>query len=157
MLKPKARETQFEKVKIGEFITGKIFDVQYEPEHKFIFNGQESVKEGVRLVFELDGYQFKHYSRWMTFNYGIKSTLYQKYLSKLVENAEPDMDFDLDTLKGFPIKTIWSENKDFQNLESIFPLFNKLRYSAPTPVAEAPSEETLAGLLDSNEETPEEI
>lgn len=126
MKPPKRDSTDFEKVVIGEFINGEICDIEYEMEHKFVYKGQEKIAPAVRLVFKLDGYEYKHRTRWMTFNYGEKSNLYQKYLVKLVENAKPDMDFDLDGLKGMLVKTIWQEQNDFQSVESIFPLKNKI-------------------------------
>lgn len=121
-MKPPARErTEFEKVKVDEWIAGDIAEVQYDKAHEFTFKGEKKINPGVRFKFSLEGYNFPHYSRWMTFSYGEKSNLYRKYLFCLVDGAKPDMDFDLDELKGFPIKTMWSNNDDFQNLEMIRP------------------------------------
>mgnify|MGYP001568893996 CR=1 FL=1 len=39
------------------------------------------------------------------------------------------MDFDLDNLIGMRVKTIWEENGDFQNIESIFPEGAKLQWT----------------------------
>ena len=128
-MKPPARKTtDFEKVVVGDFITGTIDKINYDMEHKFKgFEGKEDrISAAVRFVFKLDDYKFPHRSRWMNFNTGEKSNLYKKYIAKLVNNAKPDMDFDLDLLNGFKIKTIWEENGDFQNLESIYPNQQKL-------------------------------
>lgn len=129
MKPPKTNNSKsFEKLVVGELIKGVIDDVQYDMEHKFKgFQGAEDkIAPAIRFKFKLDGYQYPHYSRWMKFNIGEKSNLYQKYLSKLVVGAMPDMDIDLDVLKGMKIKTIWSENGDFQNLDNIYPYGNKL-------------------------------
>jgi hypothetical protein len=67
-----------------------------------------------------------HRSRWMNFNVGEKANLYKKYIAKLVNNAKPDMNFDLDLFTGMKIKTIWEMNGDFNNLESIYPNGPKL-------------------------------
>ncbi len=138
-MRPPARSsTTFEKVVIGEFITGIIEVIEYDMEHKFKgFEGKEdSVVPAVRFIFKLDGYQYKHYSRWMKFNMGEKANLYKKYISKLVANAKPDMNFDLDVLLGMPVKTIWEENGDFQNLESIYPAGKKIKVEDEVPAPE---------------------
>jgi hypothetical protein len=120
---PKRAATDFEKVKIGEFVNGKIDKIEYENEHTFKGFGdkKDSVSPAVRIVFLLDGYEYPHRTRWMRFMYGEKSNLYKKFMAKLVEGAKPDMDFDLDLLIGLRVKTIWAEQNDFQSIESIFP------------------------------------
>ena len=128
MKAPKRIDT-FEKVKIGEFINGTIEKIEYDMQHKFNFQGKETITPAVRLVFNLEGYSFPHRSRWMRFNVGEKSNLYRKYLVKLVEGITPDADFDIDHLRGMKIKTLWMEQNDFQNIESIFPLEKKISYT----------------------------
>jgi len=115
----------YERVAVGEFIAGIIDDIQYDSEHKFQFKGEIQEKEAIRFVFLLGGYTYKKYSRWMTFNTGGKSNLFKKYVSKLVANARPDMLFDFDELKNLPVKTLWENQGDFQNLESILPMGEK--------------------------------
>jgi len=126
---------EFEKLKVGEMISGRIEDVQYDQEHKFKgFQGKEdTIQPAVRFKFILSGYEFPHYSRWYKFNYGEKANLYKIFLTKLVENAKPDMDFDLDYLKEMKVKTLWNDNGDFQNLESIFPIEGKVKYDVSMP------------------------
>lgn len=128
-MKPPQTHKDFEKVAIGEMLTGVINEVMYDQEHKFKgYQGKEdTIQPAVRFKFALDGYKFPHYSRWFKFSYGEKSNLYKIFLTKLVENAKPDMDFDLDLLKGLKVKTLWNENNDFQNLESIFPFESKVK------------------------------
>lgn len=121
---PKRREKmQYEKVKIGEFVNGEIDKIEYDESH--VFKHQGEVKEpvaAVRFVFKFEGYVYPKRSRWMQFTTSEKSNLYQKYVSKLVVDPAPDMLFNFDELIGMKIKTIWSESGDYQNLESIFPL-----------------------------------
>jgi len=128
MRPPKIGGTTFEKVKIGEFIYGTIDKVQYDNDHKFKgFEGKADTNApAVRFVFKLQGYEFPHFSRWMKFNMGEKANLYSKYVAKLVKDAKPDMDFDLDELTGLEVKTIWDEKGDFQNLENIWPMKGKI-------------------------------
>lgn len=140
-MKPQKRTIEFEKVAIGEFITGVITNVEYDQEHKFTYLGKEKIAPATRLVFELDGYKFPHRTRWMSFSYGEKANLYKKFIVKLVENAKPDMDFDLDLLKGMRIKTLWAEQNDFQNLESIFSLEGKVKVA---DLVEVPTDEVVA-------------
>ncbi len=128
-MRPPARSTtNFEKVKTGEFIYGIIEKIEYDEKHPFKgFDGKpDKVSPAIRFVFKLDGYEYPHRSRWMNFNVGEKANLYKKYIAKLVNNARPDMDFDLDALVNMKIKTIWEDNGDFQNLESIYALGPKL-------------------------------
>jgi hypothetical protein len=119
---------EYERVPTGIPIPGIIDKVQYEDRtFKTFEEGEENkICPAVRFKFKLDGCSYPHYSRWMKFNVGEKSTLYSKYLTALVENAEPDIDMDLDELNGMRIKTVWSDNGDFQNLESIEPNGPKL-------------------------------
>jgi len=63
----------------------------------------------------------------MKFNLGEKSNLYTKYISQIVENAEPDMDIDLDVLKGMKLKVLWAEKNEFQFPETIRPIGGKIK------------------------------
>lgn len=142
-MKPPQIHKDFEKLVIGEMITGVISEVMYDQEHKFKgFSGKEdTIQPAVRFKFTLDGYKFPHYSRWFKFSYGEKSNLYKIFLVKLVENAKPDMDLDLDLLNGVAVKTLWNENGDFQNLESIFPAGAKVKATDIVAQEEIPMED----------------
>jgi hypothetical protein len=48
----------------------------------------------------------------------------------------PDMDLDLDLLKNMQVKTLWNENGEYQNLESIFPVGAKVKATDPLPTEE---------------------
>lgn len=141
----KPNKQSFEKVRIGDFIFGVIEEVQRDEKHKTTYQGKEKISDCVRFKFKLDGYEHQHYSRWMTFNYGAKSTLFSKYLTKLVTGAVPDMDFDIEALEGMRVKTIWSEKNDYQSVDSIFPEKDQLAVGALPVVhleeAPAPEEE----------------
>ena len=132
----------FEKVKIGEFINGVVEEMQYDMEHKFNYQGIDKIVPAIRFKFQLEGYNFAHFSRWMTFSTSDKTNLYNKYLLKLVENAQPEMSFDFNELRGFKVKMIWTEKNDFQNIEAIYPLDKKLVVNTvkPEKIPVAPSE-----------------
>lgn len=134
---PKSSNKSFEKVAIGVMIPGVIEAVQYDNEHKFkgYKGGADTINAAIKLKFKLDGYQYPHYSRWMKFNVGEKSTLYKKYVSKLVEGAVPDMDFDLDVLNGLRVNTVWNEENDYQNIDTIFPAGAKARPDGIVPAS----------------------
>lgn len=146
MRPPPREQTDFERIPTyDEWIPGKIVEIAYDKEHKSVWEGKERVRFCVRFKFELKGCQYPHYSRWLTFNYGEKSTLWLKYISSLVEGAQPDMDFDLDILKGMEIKTMWSVNPkspDFDNLEMIRPIGAKVR---PHPIDQDPPPDEAGG------------
>lgn len=133
-MKPaKRQQTAYEKLSTSDLLSGTIEDVRYEKDHLFKGftkkNGEviaDRRADACQFKFRVDGYTAPHYSRWMTFNYGEKSTLFQKYLMQLVDNAKPDMDFDLDQLKGMKVKMLWTEKNDFQQLETIRPASKKL-------------------------------
>ena len=55
------------------------------------------------------------------------------------------MDLDLDLLKGLKVKTMWSRKEEFDNLEMIRPLAEKVK---------APSQEPAGGPIEENEEVP---
>lgn len=147
-MKPQKTSFNYEKVSIEDFVSGIVEDIQYEESHTFKgFNGAaDKVQPAVRFKFKLDGYEYPHYSRWMKFNYGEKANLYTKYLAPLVEGAAPDMDFDLDLLKGLKVKTLWSEKNGFQNIETIRPIGKKVVAlgvlgSAPAPTTTSEADE----------------
>lgn len=130
-MKPPIRpKIEYEKVAVDEWVSGEIEEIQYNMEYKSSWEGKEKVGPAVRLKFKLDGCQWPHYSRWMSFNYGEKANLYKKYVSQLVEGAAPDMEFDLDALKGMKIKTMWANDGDYQKLEMIRPVEKKIPFTA---------------------------
>ncbi len=155
MRPPVRPKMEYEKVKIGEMISGVIEKVEYDMEHKFkgFQGGEDTVQPAVRLKFSLDGYKFPKFSRWMKFNLGEKANLYKKYVSKLVEGAKPDMDVDLDILNGMKIKTVWSEENDFQNIDAIYPATLKVKSDAAVKT-EAPTMPETFGDEDLEGEVP---
>jgi hypothetical protein len=142
-MKPPKRE--YEKIKTDEFVQGQIEDITYDLEHEFVYKDQKNIKPAVRFKFLIEGYKEYHYSRWMTFNYGEKSNLFKKYVTALVEGALPNMDFDLDKLKGMNIKMLWKDEKNgYQSIDVIRPLTNKLvGVTAQPPQMEEVSEEEV--------------
>ena len=137
---PQRQKTDFEQLATGDFITGVIEEVQEDMQHKFKgFQGAEdTVQPAVRFIFKFDNYQHKHYSRWMKFSYHEKSNLYTKYVAQLVEGAEPEFSFDIQDLKGLPIKAIWKDEKNgFQSIELIKPLKNKLLFNPEAAIPKA--------------------
>jgi hypothetical protein len=134
MIPPRREKTEFERVGVyGDFVPGVIEVIEYDPTHKTTYLGEQSEKFCVRIGFRLDGYNFLHRSRWLTFSYGEKANLYKKFISKLVKNAKPDMCFDLDVLKGLRVKTIWVENGEYENLENVFPEGEKIEVTEVEP------------------------
>lgn len=128
MKPPKRASKEFERVpKYDEWIPGKILDIEYDEAHKSTFQGEEKIRPAVRFKFGLEGCEFPKRSRWLTFSYGDKANLYKNFVSVLVDGAEPDMDLDLDVLKGLSIKTMWSEDGDYDNLAMIRPLTEKIK------------------------------
>jgi len=143
MRPPARKKLDYEKVTIGEMISGIIELVEYDQEHKFKgFQGKEdTVGIAIRFKLKLDNYQFPHYSRWMRLSLSEKANLYKKYVVKLVEGAVPDMDMDLDALKNMKIKVIWSEDGDFQNIDAIYPVGSKVKVTDPVPTVDLDKDE----------------
>jgi len=124
---PKSDNKDFEKLAVDEWLTGTIKDIQYDMEKKWVWEGKETIQPGVRFVFSVDGYQYNHYSGWLKLNVGEKANLYKRYVASLVGNAKPNMDIDIDVLKGMSVKFMWEENdKGFQRVLKIKPLFDKV-------------------------------
>lgn len=130
-MKPVKKVINYEKVVIGDFIKGVIEDIERDEKHESTYQGKQRISDCIRFSFRLEGYTYLHKSNWMSFSYGSKSNLYTKYLTKLVENAKPDMEFDILLLKGLKVKTLWSETeyqgKTYQHVENIFPLTEKVK------------------------------
>jgi hypothetical protein len=128
---------EYERVPVGVPVIGIIEKVQYDEKHTFKAfkeGDEDTIGLAIRFKFKLDGCEHAHYSRWMKLNVGEKANLYKKYLTALVENAVPDMDIELDILNGMAVKTVWKDNGDFQNLESIEAIGKKVSQIDPLPV-----------------------
>lgn len=133
-MKPPIKKLEYEKINTSDFVTGSIEDVLYDQEHVFKGYGKDSdgnpkpdtVGPAVRLVFTVDGYKFPHKTPWMKFSYSEKSNLYKKFVSALVKDAKEFMDWDLDQLKGMKVKMLWADKGEFQNLETIRPIGDKI-------------------------------
>lgn len=146
-MKPERKQLEYERVAKDEWIPGIIEEIERDPKRDTGFPypdkkpdgsphpmaGQPKIIDSVRFKFKLEGYRYPHRSRWMTFSYHEKSGLYKKYLWNLVEGAAPDMDFDLEALKGMRVKTMWSANGDFDNLEMVRPDQEKIKLDAKAP------------------------
>lgn len=151
MRPPERGKIDYERIPAyDEWISGKIAKVLYDKEHKSVWEGKERVRFCVRFKFDLEGCKFPHYSRWLTFTYGEKATLFKKYIKELVDGAQPDLDFDLDAFKGMEVKTMWSQDGEYDNLEMIRPRGEKLK---PHPVDQDPPPDAV-GAPPSDDETP---
>lgn len=143
MKPPKRDEKEFERIEeYDEWIEGTINEIEYNENYTRKFQGEEKTGPAARFKFGLKGYEFPKRSRWLTFSYAEKANLYKNFVSVLVEGAEPDMDFDLDELKGMAVKTMWTKSKDgkFDNLTMIRPLGKKL-YEDSAPEKKEETEE----------------
>lgn len=153
MKPPKRDKMEFERIpKYDEWISGSIIDIEYDENHKRSFQGEDKTGPCVRFKLGLKGCNFPHRSKWITFSYGEKANLYKNFLLPLVEGAEPYMDLDLDVLKGMAIKSMWSEDGEYDKLVMIRPLGEKLK-----PGAAEPSKTTTARAAqqsDAEEEVP---
>ena len=123
---PPLRKMEYEKIKTDDFVTGEIKEIRYDLEHKFTYQGKEKINPACRIVFKVDGYKFDHITPWMTFNLSEKSNLFKKYVSPLVDGATEYMEFDLDQLIGMKVKMLWADKGDFQHIETIRPLGDKV-------------------------------
>lgn len=125
-MKPTKQKIEYEKVKTDDFVIGVIEDIKYEKEHEFNYKGEMKKADAVRIKFHIDGYKYSKQTPWMTFSYGEKTNLFTKYIMTLVENAEPDMDFDLDQLKGLKVRMLWKDKGEYQHIETIRPVGKKI-------------------------------
>lgn len=121
---------EFERVVIDEEIRGEIVKIEEDMEHTFIWQGKESKQPGIRFWFKLDGYKDEHPSRWMKFLYTEKANLYKKYLKPLVAGMKPNLNWDIQGLTGFKVKTYWNQEEVngnvYQHIETIIPDGKKL-------------------------------
>ena len=122
--------TDYEKVKIDEWIEGDIKEVETKLNVKKIYkdadgNEEEKTIDQVRFIFKLDGYKFTHRSRLMTISTHEKSTLYKDFLVSLFPTLKPGKTVDLEMLKNKRVKTMWDErisdrdDKTYQFLSKI--------------------------------------
>jgi hypothetical protein len=161
MRPPRQSQIDYERIqKYDEWISGDIAEIQLREDHDTGFKypakkddgaphpkaGEPIICDQVRLKFALEGHNYPHYSRWMRYSYGEKSNLYLKYLKYLVEGAQPDMNFDLESLTAMKVKTMWSQSEDgkFDNLEQIRPLNGKCKPEvAREEIKDEPPEEVV--------------
>jgi hypothetical protein len=125
MMPPKK---EYEKVKMDEFVSGTIESYQYDEKHEFTGPKGIVVKPAIKFSFIIDGMEYPKTSKWMSFSYHEKSTLFIKYISVLVKDAKPGMAFDVDQLVGLKVKMLWKEDKNplYQVLDSIRPIGEKV-------------------------------
>ena len=89
IIEPQNKEFSYEKVKIHEWVEGEIVEIQERVndnrKYKDKKTGEMKVKSAdeLRFVFTLTGYEFKHYSRWMTRSLYKEANLIKKYIKKL--------------------------------------------------------------------------
>lgn len=120
------RKKVFEQIKVDEWITGEIEEIQYEQDHEFTYKGNKTKGDAVRVSLRLDGYKDKKSTGWMRFNYGEKSNLYKIFIEPLVEGARTNMTFDFDNLKDLRVKVMFTQKGEYQNLSMIRPLQTKV-------------------------------
>ena len=130
MRPPKRNSGDYEPIKqVDEWIQTKIEEVTLQEDRATGFNDEETGepihRDMVRFKFKLVGHDYPHYSRWMAYSYHDKANL-SKILVKLVEGFDDQSEFDLDRLKGMAVKTMWSQNGNFFNLDQIRPTGSKL-------------------------------
>lgn len=127
--KPRAK-LEYEKVRTDDWTQGIVEDIQLEENRKTGFKdeetGEEIIKDCVRFKFKLDGYDHPHYSNWMSFSYHEKAGLFLKYICSLVKDAKPDMTFNLERIKGMGVKVMWADKGEYQRVEMVRPLKEKL-------------------------------
>ena len=132
-IRPSNKNFEYEKVVPLEWAVGRIKELQERVNDNRKFKnkktGEYEIKtvDELRIVFELDGYDYAHYSRWMSKSVAEKSTLYSKYLKTLVPGLKPDTAIDPNKLVGLKVKTMWNDElgKDgntYQHVEMIVPL-----------------------------------
>lgn len=137
MRPPVRPKREYEKVPVEVWVNGEIEEIQYKDDHE---NFNKEKVQGVRLKLSLEGCKFPHYTRWMTFGYAEKSNLYKLVILPLVQDAKQFMEFDIDELKGFKIKTMWSNNEEYQNLDMMRPRDTKLVPSGEPSGVASPDE-----------------
>lgn len=142
MLPPPRPKIAYEQVVVDEWIKGTISEIEYDMEHKSMFKGVEKVGPAVRIKLTLDGYKFPKSSGWMAFVYAAKANLFKTYISQLVNDARTDMKFDLDLLKDMPIKVMFVQNDEYQNVSQIRPLGEKINANTE-PAEDAPEAEEI--------------
>ena len=146
MRAPKGRkgDIEWEMVKTGEFVKGKIVDVEVEENHKFkaFGEGEDTYALACRFVFQLEGYEHNHKSRWMKLSMHEKSNFYKKYVEELVEDADPETTIvDTEDFKGMEVKTLWKEKNGFQWPEVVLPAVAHLKLKKESQEKEESHEE----------------
>ncbi|MBW2993471.1 hypothetical protein KY317_02765 [Candidatus Woesearchaeota archaeon] len=157
LAKPGKGDFDYETVKIDEWIVGQISDVQERLGVDKTFkdkDGELKTKkvDQVRFKFELQGYQFPHYSRWMTLSTNENSNLYKKYISSLFGTKFPaDTLMNVEKLEGLFVKTMWDETimKDGRPFQFI----SKIRLNDPN---DADLIDLIANESEVDDDKPEE-
>lgn len=112
----KGKKADFEKLKIDEWLTGEIKEVAHRFNADRKLKNDDGVMEArptdeIRIAFVFDGYEYKHFSRWMTASTNKESNFYKKYLSKILPDKQPNCDINTDELVGKKVKVMWEENE----------------------------------------------
>ena len=129
---PPQAKLEYEKVKTDDWTQGIIEDIQRDEERDTGFkdkDGEPIIRDSIRFKFKLDGYSYPHYSNWMALSQSEKAGLMNKYVPNLVKNYSPD--FDLDRLKGMSVRIMWADKGDYQRVELIRPVGEKIDGALP--------------------------
>lgn len=138
-MKPVTKKLEYEKVPTDNFVSAVIERIEYETDHEWKpFQGKDrEPSDAVKLKFIIEGCQYPKSTPWMSFSYDARSKLYSIFINSLVEGAEEYMDFDLDQLVGMKIKMLWKDNGEYQNIETVRPVGEKVKpianFKAPNP------------------------
>ena len=129
----KGKKMEFEKVAIDEFINGLIVDVQerkgIKKDYKDNDTGETKTRtiDQVRFIFQLEGYEHNHYSRWNNLSTNERSNLYLKYIVPLFGGKyPPDSSLDVEKLKGLKVKVRWDETP-IKGTNDMFQFVDKIR------------------------------
>ena len=108
------KKMEYEQVKIDEFIDTVIEKVEFRENQPQTFTNNEGKKETrnvnqVRFKFKLTGYEYPHYSRWMTNIMSEKSNLYKILVQLYGVGMQPDCYVNLSKLEGSKVSTRWDQ------------------------------------------------
>jgi hypothetical protein len=154
---------EYERVTVGKWIAGVIDEVQYAANRKCrVYDREtdawvEGMQNQLRLALRLDGYEHRHYSRWMRSSTHPKATFYRKFLKPLCPNHDcAGKPIDVDRLKGVRVKTRWEQRGDYENLVEIHPLDPNLNIIADKRKAASKTDKADEEPSFDNEESGEE-
>jgi hypothetical protein len=121
----------YEKVRVLEWIKGKIIEFDVRAKDKEFFNAKTKEKtvrlvDQIRFKFELEGYEYPHFTNWLTQSTSEKANLF-KFLRGIMPTLEGNATVDIDKVVNVPLLIMYDEIPRKDGLPGMYQFVDKIK------------------------------